>query len=99
MTTRKVIVAGWYKVDPSKRDEVVVSYEDLIARARKAAGCLDLAISADTIDPARINNFELWASQEDLDAWRKVANPPKEIAKITEGDMQKHEILSSDSPF
>jgi quinol monooxygenase YgiN len=99
MTARRVIVAGWYTVAPSKRDQVLASFKDLIARARNATGCLDVAISADTIDPARINIFELWASQRDLNAWRKIAKAPRRVAKFTVIDVQKHEIISSGPPF
>jgi len=99
METRTVIVAGWYTVDPERRDEVVASYEDLIGRARKAPGCLDFAISADTIDPSRINTFEFWKSEDHLDAWRAVSNSPKAITPMSMGDMQKHEIRKSGPPF
>lgn len=99
MSDTRVIVAGWFTVDPSKRDGVVAGHRDLVERARKAPGCLDLAISADPINGARINNFELWQSQKHLDEWRAVANPPKEAAAVTGGDMQKHEISHSSSPF
>ena len=63
MTTENVIIAGWFTVDPDKRDEVVDSFKDLVVRARKMEGCLDLAITADPVDPARINNFEFWESE------------------------------------
>jgi len=96
---RKVIVAGWFLVDPEKRDEVVESYNGLVLRARSARGCLDLAISADPVDPSRINNFEIWQSEEDLDSWRAVANPPKRITPILGGEMEKHGIHRSGPPF
>ena len=72
MSERKVIAAGWVTVDPKKSDAVVESFKDLILRARSAPGCLDLAITADPIDPSRINNFEFWQSEEALNAWRAV---------------------------
>lgn len=99
MNTHKVIIAGWFTVDPSKRDEVVKAHEDLVKRARQAPGCLDLAITADPVDPARINNFEFWQSEEDLDSFRAVANPPKAITPILSTEMQKHEINKSGPPF
>ena len=95
----KIIVAGWFSVDPEKRDEVVESYQELGARARKAAGCIDLAISPDLNDPGRINNFEFWDSEQDLDAWRVVALPPKEITPMLTVHVQKHEIQKSGPPF
>lgn len=99
MTTQKVIVAGWFTVDPSKRDEVVESFKDLVIRARKAEGCLDLAITADPVDPARINNFEFWESEYHLNSWRKISNPPKEITPMLQIKVQKHKIDTSGPPF
>ncbi|MDF2684042.1 MAG: antibiotic biosynthesis monooxygenase [Brevibacillus sp.] len=99
MNTHKVIIAGWFTVDPSKRDEVVKAHEDLAKRARQAPGCLDLAITADPIDPARINNFEFWQSAADLDSWRAVTNAPKAITPFLSGEMHKHEIINSGTPF
>jgi quinol monooxygenase YgiN len=94
-----IIVAGWYTVAPEHRDKVVESHTDLVGRARKAEGNLDLAISADPVDPARVNMFELWESDEALNAWRAVANPPAPISEILGGDVQKHEISKSGPPF
>ncbi len=42
----------------------------VVEQARGAAGCLDFAISADLIDPGRINIFERWESQAAVDAFR-----------------------------
>ena len=44
MSEQKVIVAGWYPVDPKRRDEVVANFKDLVLRARSAPGCLDLQL-------------------------------------------------------
>lgn len=97
--TEKIVIAGWYTVDPDLRDDVVASFRDLVQRARRAPGCLDLAITADPIDPSRINNFELWRSQLELDAWRAVANPPEPIARMRQVEVWKHVIKQSGPPF
>ncbi|WP_148252848.1 putative quinol monooxygenase [Aidingimonas lacisalsi] len=99
MSERKVIVAGWTTVDPEKRDEAVESFKDLVLRARNAPGCLDMAITADTVDPSRINIFEFWRSEEDLNAWRAVSDPPKEVTPIVKMEVQKHIIQESGPPF
>lgn len=99
MNKPKIAVAGWVMVDPNKRDERVKEHQELLQRARRAPGCLDLAISADPIDPGRINIFELWQSEAELDAWRAVANPPKEVTPILVDNVQKHEINKSGLPF
>ncbi|MEJ2864938.1 putative quinol monooxygenase [Actinomycetospora flava] len=71
-----LIIAGHVRVDPERRDALVAEFADLVRRARAAPGCLDVAITADSVDPGRINNVERWASQADLDHWRSVAQAP-----------------------
>jgi hypothetical protein len=44
--------------------------------ARQAPGCLDFAVSADPVDPTRVNVFERWARLQDLDAFRAASNDP-----------------------
>ena len=46
---------------PIKRDAAVEAFAAMVERARKYDGCLDLSISADSVDPERINLFELLA--------------------------------------
>jgi quinol monooxygenase YgiN len=99
MSGQKVIVAGWFTVDPGKRDEVVESFKDLMQRARRFPGCLDLAITADPLDPGRVNNFEFWQSEEALNSFRAVANPPARITPMLDAQMHKHVILESGPPF
>jgi quinol monooxygenase YgiN len=99
MNAQKIIVAGWYVVDPKKRDAYVASFADMVQRARSAPGCLDLAITADPVDPSRVNMFELWRSESDLRAWRAVANPPKRIARMRRVEVEKHVVTKSGPPF
>lgn len=82
MSEQKVIVAGWVTADPEERDEIVESFKDLVIRARSAPGCLDVAISADPVDPGRINNFEFWRSEEDLNSWRAVSPLRRQLSSV-----------------
>jgi quinol monooxygenase YgiN len=50
------IIAGYVTVDEEERDAFVKAHRDLITRARQAPGCLDVAITADPVDPRRIYN-------------------------------------------
>ena len=43
----------------------------IVEQAREADGCLDIAISADLVDPGRINIYERWSSQQTLDTFRR----------------------------
>jgi quinol monooxygenase YgiN len=99
MKDPKIIVAGWCTVDRKKRDEVVASMNDLVLRARRAPGCLDLSIAADPVDPSRINTFEFWRSEKDWRAWRAVAKGPRAVARMRRIKVQKHVVQSSGPPF
>lgn len=50
--------------DQADRDRFVAAHADLVARARAAPGCLDIAISADVLDRRRANNYERWEDVE-----------------------------------
>ena len=65
-----VIVAGQIFVDPAGREHYLAGCADVVEQARRAPGCLDFAITADLIDPGRINIFERWETQEAVQAFR-----------------------------
>jgi quinol monooxygenase YgiN len=94
-----VIIAGYLEVDAGRRGEYVAAHHDLLQRGRQAPGCLDLAISADPLNPARINNFERWESQGHLDAWRAVAAAPDTGIAINGGDMKRYSVTDARPPF
>ncbi|ASR37208.1 antibiotic biosynthesis monooxygenase [Prauserella marina] len=94
-----LIIAGHVEVDPGNRDAYVAAHHDLIARARAARGCLDVAISADPLDPARVNVFERWDTQENLDAWRAVAAAPDSETAIVADNVMAYEVSGERPPF
>ena len=65
-----IIVAGALLVDPQERDAYLAGCVAVVEAARHAPGCLDFALSADLIEPGRINVFERWTSDEDLQRFR-----------------------------
>lgn len=65
-----LIVAGHLTVPASQRELYLAGCEWVVEQARRKPGCLDYAISADRVDPQRINVFERWQSRADLDAFR-----------------------------
>ena len=72
-----IIIAGYSLTQARHRDAGVEAFADMVQRARQQDGCLDFSISADSVDPERINLFERWRDEQSLDAWRKVAKAPK----------------------
>jgi len=94
-----VIIAGHLEVDPDDRDRYVTAPQDLVRRARHAPGCLDLAITADALDPTRVNNFERWQSVEQLDAWRAVAHAPDTGITVRNVDVMMNVVSDVRPPF
>jgi quinol monooxygenase YgiN len=58
-----VIVAGHITVDRERRESYLAGSMSVVEKARRADGCLDFAITADLLDPGRVNLFERWESQ------------------------------------
>ena len=65
-----VIVAGHLVVDPQDRNDYLSGCVEVVRQARRAPGCLDFALSADLLEPGRVNIFERWESQAAVDAFR-----------------------------
>jgi len=92
-----IIIAGYSLTEADKRDSAVAAFAEMVVRARKHDACLDVAISADSVDPERINAFELWRDQQSLDAWRKVANPPN--VELRETYVKLHRTEKAEEPL
>jgi quinol monooxygenase YgiN len=94
-----LIIAGPVIVAERDRDAYVAAFDDLVDRCRKADGCLDVAISPDSIDPCRINMIERWESQEALDAWRAVADAPDPGIAFNADGVLLYAVTDSRPPF
>lgn len=93
------IIAGHITVDADERDPYVEAHRDLVARARAAPGCLDVAITADPVDPHRINNYERWDSWDAIEAWRTRAAAPDTGITIHVVDVTAFEVAGTRPPF
>lgn len=65
-----VIVAGHITVGPAQRRTYLDGCVSVVEAARRADGCLDFAVSADLVEPGRINIFERWESQAAVEQFR-----------------------------
>lgn len=93
-----IIIAGHSLVkDAAERDAAVAAFAAMVERGRKQDGCLDLSISADAVDPERINVFECWRDREALDAWRKVARGPKVATRTS--SVKLYRTDKAEKPF
>jgi quinol monooxygenase YgiN len=75
-TSPTIIIAGYELVDAERRDSIVDAHRDLVSRAREFDGCEHVAITADSVDPERINSVEVWRDAEVMRQWRGQANAP-----------------------
>jgi quinol monooxygenase YgiN len=65
-----VIVTGHLMVEPGERERYLAGCVSVVQLARATQGCLDFAISADLVDPGRINILERWDSVAAVEAFR-----------------------------
>ncbi len=99
-----IIVAGRLYVDPGQRDAYLAATFDVAAKARAAAGCLDFVQAADPLEPGRINIFEQWGSDEDVERFRTSGSDDEDgseaapLPEITDARVQKFRISAVEAP-
>jgi quinol monooxygenase YgiN len=82
------------RVAPDARVSYLDSCREVIELARSAEGCLDFSLSADLLEPDRINIFEAWTSDELLEAFRGSGPPTEQAAQIMEINVHRYQISS-----
>jgi quinol monooxygenase YgiN len=87
-----VIIAGRITVEPQQRESYLAGCVGVVEEARGAAGCLDFAITADLIDPGRVNLFERWESQAAVKAFRRSAPRNKQGAAMLSASVAEYDI-------
>lgn len=78
-----IIVAGYLTVDATNRETYLRSCEPVVRDARSTHGCLDFAISADLVDPTRINVHERWRDQRTLEAFRQAGPDDDQMSTLS----------------
>lgn len=87
-----LIVAGYLIVEPRDRAAYLAGCTEVIEQARSAPGCLDFALGADLIDPARITVLERWESREAVAAFRGAGTGAEQNALIRGASVAEYEI-------
>ena len=90
-----IIVAGHLIVESSEREEYLRGCVEVINLARATEGCLDFSLSADLVDPRRINIFEHWESRAAVGAFRGDGPSDDQTATIVDAEVCEYEIGSS----
>ena len=87
-----VIVAGHLVVEPGQRESYLAGCVAVVEQARRAPGCLDFAITADLIDPGRIDIFERWESQEAVEAFRGGGPSDEQGAAMLSASVAEYDV-------
>jgi quinol monooxygenase YgiN len=93
-----LIIAGWLQVDPDARDRYLDGCRQVVELARAAPGCLDFSLSADLLDPARINVYERWAGDEQLRAFRGSGPDAGQTGQIRAAEVLTYRISATEPP-
>ena len=89
-----VIVAGHITVDPEERESYLAGCVSVVEEARGTAGCLDFAITADLVDPGRVNIFECWESQAAVETFRGSGHSNEQGAAMLSASVAEYDIAN-----
>ncbi|MGW7352999.1 putative quinol monooxygenase [Streptomyces sp. NPDC054784] len=87
-----IVIAGHLRVDAAARDTYVAGCAGVVAQARATAGCLDFALSADPVEPDRINVYERWETDEALARFRGAGPEPEQAAQVRSAEVSRYRI-------
>ena len=90
-----VIVSGTIYVRPGKREAYLAASMEAVAAARSSPGCLDFIVAADPIEPDRVNVYEQWESEAQLEAFRGDGPGGDLTSDIVKADVSRHQVSSS----
>lgn len=93
-----IIVSGKIYVDDDARDAYVAGCRVVIEQARVAPGCLDFTIAADPLEPGRINVYEVWESDDDVEQFRGSGPSEEQQAEIRDASVARYRISSVEAP-
>lgn len=89
-----LIIAGHLTVAPADRDAYVADCAGAVEQARRAPGCLDFALAADPLDPARVNVYERWEDDASLAAFRGSGPDDGTAARILSAAVREYRVTA-----
>jgi quinol monooxygenase YgiN len=90
-----IIVSGRIYVRPGRRDAFLAASIEAVMAARRSSGCLEFVVAADPIEPDRVNVYEQWESEAQLEAFRGEGPGPDLTLDIVGADISRHQISAS----
>ncbi|MBM3502780.1 MAG: antibiotic biosynthesis monooxygenase [Alphaproteobacteria bacterium] len=92
-----IIVSGQIHIVAGGRPKFLKESLKAVSLARKAPGCIDFVVAADPLDEDRVNVFEQWGSDADLENFRGGGLGSDLRSLIVRASVQRHRISSSGS--
>lgn len=96
-TDTAVIVSGHLLVSPDHRATYLDGCVEVVRMARQAPGCLDFTISADPLDPGRINVLERWTTREAVEAFRGSGPSSDQQGMILTAEVNEYDVAGTRS--
>lgn len=90
-----IIVSGRIYVFAGRREGFLAASHEAILAARRAPGCRDFVVAADPIDPDRVNVYEEWDSEIELERFRGAGPGPQLASAIERAQVSRHQIAST----
>ena len=90
-----IIVSGRIYVSSGRREAFLASSRSAVAAARAASGCRDFVVAADPIEPDRVNVYEEWDSESELEVFRGAGPGPELTQVIERAEVSRHRVASS----
>ncbi len=87
-----VIVAGALTIKRGHRDSFVEQSKAAVRLARQHAGCESFSVSADSVDPDRVNIFERWTSRAALEAFRNSGPDDDSFDLVEAFDVDEYDV-------
>ncbi|MGA7418865.1 MAG: antibiotic biosynthesis monooxygenase family protein [Acidimicrobiales bacterium] len=91
-----IIVAGHIRVAESNRTTFLEGSTEAVRMARGESACVDFIVSADVVDPERVNVYERWVNRSALMAFRGEGPSDALNALIISAKVQEFEVLFTD---
>lgn len=89
-----VIVAGHLDVEPHDRAAYLAGCVDVVEQARSTDGCLEFSVTADLLDPGRIQVFERWSSRAAVEAFRGSGPSDDQASVITGASVADYDVAA-----
>ena len=87
-----MIVAGHLLVAEDQRDSYLTGCRGVVEQARAAPGCLDFSLSADLVVPGRINVYERWESQSDVERFRGSGPSEEQSTAVLSASVSEYDV-------